>query len=114
MTNRDALFEIIQRLDEFDDDDRSSPLVIYAQNGANAGRRSPALVCRRGEGSGPTCPLDPSMTEVLGVTQAREVIEVWSSWRGGDVPSPEDRFRAVLFYSQHGAFFPLESHQEGM
>lgn len=114
MKNTGTLFELIQRLDEFDDNDRSSPLVIYAQRGRDAGRKSPALVCRRGEGGGLTCPLDPSLAEVLSVGQALEAIEVWSAWRGGLVPSPEDRFRTVMFYSQHGAFFPLESDREGM
>jgi hypothetical protein len=114
MKNTGTLFEILQRLDEFDDSDPASPLVIYAQGGAQAARKSPAVVCRRGEGSGSTCPLDPSLAEVLGVGQAREVLEVWSAWRGGLVPSPEDRFRAVLFFSQYGAFFPLETDREGM
>jgi hypothetical protein len=114
MRNTGTLFELIQRLDEFEDSDRSFPLVIYAQNGADAGRKSPALVCPRGEGGSPTCPLDPSLSEVLSVGQAREAIEVWSAWRGGSIPSPEDRFRTVMFYSQHGCFFPLETDREGM
>ena len=114
MKNTGTLFEIIQRLDEFDDDDPSSPLVIYAQSGAQADRRSPAVVCRRGEEGGSACPLDPSLAEVLGVAQAREAIEVWSSWRGGLVASPQDRFRAVMFFSQYGTFYPLETDREGM
>jgi hypothetical protein len=109
-----TLFELIQCLDELEDSDGSHPLVIYAQHGADAGRRSPALVCPRGEGDSPACPLDSSLLEVLSVGQAREVIRVWSAWRGGLTPSPEDRFNAVMFYSRHGAFFPLESDREGM
>jgi hypothetical protein len=114
MKNTGTLFELIQRLDEFEDSDRSHPLVIYAQHGANADQKSPALVCPRSEGGGLTCPLDPSLSEVLGVREAREAIEVWSAWRGGITPSPEDRFSTVVFYSRHGAFFPLESDREGM
>jgi len=114
MNDTGTLFELIQRLDEFEDSDRSRPLVIYAQRGADAGRKSPALVCPRGEGDSRKCPLDPSLTEVLSVGQAREAIEVWSAWRDGLTPSPEDRFRAVMFFSQHGAFFPLDSDREGM
>ena len=114
MKNRGTLFEILQGLDGFEESDPSSPLVIYAQGGAEAARTSPAVVCRRSEESGPACPLDPSLTEVLGVEQAREAMEVWSSWRGGVVPSPEERFRAVLFYAQQGAFLPLETDREGM
>jgi hypothetical protein len=114
MRDTGTLFELIRRLDEFEDSDRSHPLVIYAQHGANAGRKSPALVCPRSQGGGLTCPLDPSLSEVLSVEQAREAIEVWSAWRGGLSPSPEDRFRTVMFFAQHGAFFPLESDREGM
>jgi hypothetical protein len=114
MKNTGTLFEIIQRLDEFEDSDRSHPLVIYAHKGSDAGRNSPALVCPRGEEGNPQCPLDPSLSEVLSVGQAREAIEVWSAWRGGLIPSPYDRFRTVMFFSQHGAFFPLETDREGM
>jgi hypothetical protein len=114
MNNTGTLFELIQRLDEFEDSDRSYPLVIYAQRGADAARNSPALVCPRSEEGSLTCPLDPSLSEVLSVGQAREAIEVWSAWRDGLTPSPEDRFRTVMFYSRHGAFFPLESDREGM
>jgi hypothetical protein len=110
--NTGTLFELIQRLDEFEDSDRSHPLVIYAQGGADAGRKSPALVCPRGEGD--SCSLDPSLSQVVSVEQAREAIRVWSAWRGGVTPSPEERFRAVMFFSQNGAFLPLESDREGM
>jgi len=114
MKNTGTLFELIQRLDEFADSDRSYPLVIYAQNGADAGRNSPALICPRSGGGGPECPLDPSLSEVLSVEQAREAIRVWSAWRGGLTPSPADRFTTVMFFSRHGAFFPLETDREGM
>ena len=72
------------------------------------------MVCPRPDASSLTCPLDSSLSEVLSVAQAREAIEVWSAWRGGLTPSAEDRFNAVMFYSRHGAFFPLESDREGM
>ena len=114
MRNAGTLFELIQRLDEFEDSDRFHPLVIYAQNGADAGRKSPALVCPRSEGDSLTCPLDASLSEVLSVDQARDAIAVWSAWRGGLTPSPQDRFNTVIFFSRHGAYFPLETDREGM
>lgn len=114
MKNAGTLFELIQRLDEFEDNDRLRPLVIYAQNGARAGRGSPALVCPRSEGGGLTCPLDASLSEILSVEQARDVIAVWSAWRDGLTPSPEDRFRTVMFFSQYGTYVPLETDREGM
>jgi hypothetical protein len=109
-----TLFELVQRLDEFEDGDPSHPLVIWAEKGSDAGRNSRALICPRGENSGLACPLDPSLSQVLSVAQAREAIRVWSAWRGGLTPSPQDRFNTVLFFSQHGAFFPLDSDREGM
>jgi len=112
LKNTGTLFELIQRLEEFEDSDPTHPLVLYAQHGADAGRKSPALICPRGEGV--SCPLDPSLSEVLSVELAREAIEVWSSWRGGLTPSGEDRFKTVLFYSQHRAFYPVETDREGM
>lgn len=114
MKNTGTLFELIQRLDEFEDGDPSHPLVIYAQNGAGARRDSPARVCPRDKGAESTCPLDPSLSEVLRVEQAREAIRVWSAWRGDLTPSPWDRFNTVMFFSIHGAFFPLETDREGM
>lgn len=114
MKNTGTLFELIQRLDDFEDGDPSRPLVIYAQNGAGAGRDSPARVCPRVENAHSKCPLDPSLSEVLSVEQAREAIRVWSAWRGGVTPSPGDRFNSVMFFSIHGAYFPLETDREGM
>ena len=114
MKGTGTLFELIQCLDEFEDSDRFHPLVIYAQGGADAGRNSPALVCARNEGGSLTCRLDASLSEVLSVEQARDAIAVWSAWRGGVTPSPADRFNTVMFYSRHGAFFPLETDREGM
>ncbi len=114
MESEGTLFELVQRLDEFDDSELSRPLIIYAQHASDAGRKSPALVCPRSEGESRTCPLDPTLSEVLSVRQAREAIEVWSAWRDGLTPSPEDRFKTVMFFSQYGTFFPLESDREGM
>jgi hypothetical protein len=110
--NRTTLFDLVQQVDELDDRDRSRPLVIYAQNGAHAMRSSPALVCPRGGDE--RCPLDSSLSEVLSVEEAREAIRVWSEWRGGVTPTSEERFRTVMFYSQNGAFVPLETDRDGM
>ncbi len=114
MTDIGSLFEIIQRLDEFEDDDRSSPLVIHAQNGANARRQSPVRVCRRGEGRGLTCPLGPlpdrGVQRRAGARGHRGMVRVAREL----VPSPKNRFRTVIFCAQNGASFPLESDQEGM
>jgi hypothetical protein len=114
MTNAGTLFELIQRLDEFEDRDRFHPLLIYARGGADAVRNSPALICPRSEGGSLACSLDASLSEVLSVEQARDAIAVWSAWRGGVTPSPAERFNTVMFFSRHGAFIPLETDREGM
>jgi hypothetical protein len=110
----DTLLELIQGLDELQGKDRSDPLIIYAQRGADGGENSQALVCPRSEGGGPTCSVDPSLSEVLSVEQAREAIEVWSAWRGGVTPTPAERFRTVMFFAKYAAFLPLETDREGM
>jgi hypothetical protein len=109
-----TLFELIERLDEFGDDGRFHSPVVYAQGGSAAGRNSPALICSRGEGGDLKCPLDASLTEVVSVEQARDAIAVWSAWRRGLTPTPEERFRTVMFFSQTGAYLPLETDREGM
>jgi hypothetical protein len=114
MKDTGTLFELIQRLDEFEDSDHSRPLVIYAERGADAEKKSPAVVCPRNEDSGPMCSIDPTLFEVLSVALARDAIDVWSAWRGGLTPSALDRFNTVMFFSKHGAYFPLETDREGM
>jgi hypothetical protein len=38
----------------------------------------------------------------------KESILVWSLWRGGRLPSLEDKLSAVLFYARNDAFLPVE------
>jgi hypothetical protein len=47
------------------------------------------------------------------VQLANEAIEVWSAWRGGKKPSRQDKFAAVMFYSQHDAFIPVAEEGGG-
>lgn len=114
MKRAGTLFELIQVLDELEESDRSDPLIIYAQRGADGGESSRALICPRSEGGSPTCPVDPSLSEVLSLDQAREAIEVWSGWRGSVTPTPAERFKSVMFFAKYGAFLPLETDRDGM
>jgi hypothetical protein len=109
-----TLFELIQDLDDLPGGDRSDPLIIYAQRGVDGERDSRALVCPRSEGGSPTCSVDPSLSEVLGVEQAREAMGVWSAWRGGVTPTPAERFASVMFFAKYSAFIPFETDREGM
>lgn len=52
-------------------------------------------------------PPDPQRWRyLLGTRIAKEVIEVWSEWRDGRVPSPEDALAAVLHYAENDAYLP--------
>jgi hypothetical protein len=39
---------------------------------------------------------------------AREAIEVWSAWRGGRKPGPQDRLAAVVYYADNDAHLPAD------
>jgi hypothetical protein len=36
----------------------------------------------------------------------REVLEVWSAWRGGRAPSPDEASDAVIYYAEYDAYQP--------
>ena len=114
MKRAGTLLELIRGLDELQGRDSADPLILYAQLGADGEESGRAMVCPRSEGGGPTCSVDPSLTEVLSVEQAREAIEVWSAWRGGVTPTLAERFRSVMFFARYAAFLPLETDREGM
>lgn len=44
---------------------------------------------------------------VLEVAVAREVVEVWSAWRGGREPSPDEAAAAVIHYAENDAYLPV-------
>ena len=45
---------------------------------------------------------------LLEVDLACEAIEVWSAWRGGAKPTPEEATLAVIYYAEHDAYMPTE------
>lgn len=47
-----------------------------------------------------------NMHYFLEVWIANEVIEVWSSWRGGRVPNIHDTCKAVIYYARNDAYLP--------
>jgi hypothetical protein len=102
-----TLLDVIDRLGEVDDSDRYHSPCLFAEGGSRANPAARALVCPGGGSR--VCPQDPSLRYVLMVQQAREAIEVWSSWRGGRLPSREEKFAAVMYYSRHDAFLPVEN-----
>jgi hypothetical protein len=108
-----TLIEVIDRLDEVDDSDRYASPVIFAEGGPDASPSARTVVCPGDEEGTLICPQDPALSEVLMVQLAKEAIEVWSAWRGGKKPSRQDKFAAVMFYSQHDAFIPVADEGGG-
>ncbi|MEV4481864.1 hypothetical protein [Micromonospora coxensis] len=44
---------------------------------------------------------------LLEVVLAIEVVEVWSEWRHGAIPTPEEATMAVVYYGENDAYQPL-------
>ena len=101
-----SLIEVIDRLDEVDASDRFDPPCIYAEGGPDAAPGARALVCPGDEKGSFVCPQDPALSYVLEVDLAKECVAVWSQWRGGRRPTPQDKFAAVMHYSRQDAFLP--------
>lgn len=43
---------------------------------------------------------------LLEVLIAREVLEVWSDWRNGRLPSAEEACEAIAYYADNDAYLP--------
>jgi hypothetical protein len=108
-----TLIEVIERLEEVDDSDRFTSPVIFAEGGPDALPTARAIIYPGDVEGTLVCPDDPALSYVLAVQLAKEAIEVWSAWRGGRIPSRQDKFAAVMFYSQHDAFLPGENEGVG-
>ncbi|MGP3978249.1 hypothetical protein ACTWQF_30380 [Streptomyces sp. 8N114] len=52
-------------------------------------------------GNAPPC----GLAYLLG--RARDVLEVWSAWRGGASPSAQERCEAIIHYAEHDAYLPV-------
>lgn len=47
-------------------------------------------------------------TYLLELWIAQEVLEVWSAWRDGRVPTPAEGAEAVAHYAEYDAYQPVE------
>jgi hypothetical protein len=47
------------------------------------------------------------MAYLLEVALAQEVLEVWSAWRNGTVPTTAESVEAVVHYADHDAYLPV-------
>jgi len=82
----------------------STDLTIYVADQSRLSPMTEAVAVPEPPGG-----LAPSgMRYLLEVSLARETIKVWSEWRGGRVPSPEEKAEAVIYYAEHDAYIPAE------
>lgn len=44
---------------------------------------------------------------LLEVDLVRDVLRVWTAWRGGVSPTPEDAAEAVVYYAERDAYLPV-------
>lgn len=56
---------------------------------------------------GPQTPKPAGMRYLLGIRDMKEVLDTWSSWRGGRVPGDDERVAAVLFYAKYDGYLPV-------
>ena len=49
----------------------------------------------------------PGYEYLLEVELVLDVLEVWSAWRGGAAPDPEEASRAVIYYAQRDTYLPV-------
>ena len=91
------LTDVIQNLERFDDDQ-----TIYA---TDTTPDADASVDYEAD-DGSQAPSANGMRYVLEVSLAKDAIRVWSEWRDGRQPSPDERMRAVIFYAENDTFMP--------
>lgn len=93
---------VLDQLETFDDES-----LIFARRDSKLDPDSEAIVI--------LCPEDESqphepegMEYLLEVFLAREVLEVWSDWRGGRMPGPNEKIAALEYYCEHDCYIPIE------
>ncbi|MEV7168179.1 hypothetical protein AB0O18_00640 [Streptomyces sp. NPDC093224] len=53
--------------------------------------------------------VDQNLRYFLEVQLARDVIETWSEWRNGTIPTVEEMFAAISYYAEWDSYIPVES-----
>ncbi|WP_328414924.1 hypothetical protein OG470_21685 [Micromonospora sp. NBC_00389] len=87
------LIDLVERLDQLPDE-----ATIYAGRPWSPEARAEAVVDDENQ----------RPDYLLEVSLAREVLEVWSAWRGGRTPSPAEACAAVIHYAEWDAYLPVE------
>lgn len=96
--------DLVMRLGDLDDGDRFEVgLSIYART---PWRPDSEAVALREEGVESF--RHPGFRYLLEVAIARDVLEVWSSWREGRAPDAEEAAAAVIHYAENDAYQPVD------
>ena len=74
---------------------------IFAAGGHEAGSDSDAWVVSQSID-------DPGTDYVLEIDTAKEVLGVWSQWRDGRQPTPDEACEAILHYARFDAYLPID------
>ena len=92
-----TLADIIEKLNDFDDN-----LTIYAERNPQWSGASNAVVCLENE-NGEVIDAPPSLSYLLEVDIAKEVMEVWIDWHKRK-PSTEEKCSAIIYYAENDAY----------
>jgi hypothetical protein len=96
-----TLAELLEELPNLDDE-----LTIYTSADADWSCNSPVVaIYEPSDGTLP--PEATAMQYLLEVGIAKVVLKVWSQWRGGREPSPQEKCEAVIYYAKNDAYLPL-------
>jgi len=98
-----TLVQLIENLDQLD-----PAMTIYIQPGQGWTGASFAIACFPSQdGSAPAKAM--GMQYFLEVSTAKEVVDVWKVWRGGQVPSLKERCAAIIYYAENDAYMPVST-----
>jgi hypothetical protein len=97
-----TLLNLIDTIDDLDPN-----LTIYIEDIPELSIHSKAIACPPSD-DGSIYSLD-GYVYLLEVELAKEVVEVWTSWRNGRIPSSDQKAEAVLYYGLNDAYLPLEN-----
>jgi hypothetical protein len=93
------LIDVVDRLDRLDDQD-----TIYVQEAAPAA----AAVVTREPDDGTSPHEAVGLTYFLEVKLAKDAVRVWREWRGGAIPTLDDKLAAVIHYAANDSFLPVD------
>jgi hypothetical protein len=93
-----TLREVVNDLEQLSDE-----MVIFAAKGVTWQVDSPAVLVESGDMDSIGTHLE-DLTYFLEVSIAKEVLEVWSKWRAGRVPTEQQRIEALIYYAENDAY----------